>query len=298
MEVVIYADVVFFINLIMDLLIFWMVSKLLKRKTNIFRLLLGAFSASILYCALIFYFNKYYNIFSSFIILMLSLIISFGVRTFKDFIKSLFYAHISAFAVGGFGIALFYFTNIGDLLGNALGFTIEYFSFKILIITISITYIAVKLASIFISKVFMKKHALYLTTITLGDKKVSINTLVDTGNSLYDPITKNPVIIAEFNSIKLFLPEGLRLMFYENKEDDFQRLVESMEEAGTPMIRMIPFKSIGKSSGMLLGFKPDKVEILKDDESIIVSDVLIGIYNLSLSPKGEYQGLLNPEIIK
>ncbi len=57
---------------------------------------------------------------------------------------------------------------------------------------------------------------------------------------------------------------------------------------------MIPFKSLGRANGMLIGFKPDRVAVGADASR---SDVVIGIYNSRLTRDGRYQGLLAPELV-
>jgi stage II sporulation protein GA (sporulation sigma-E factor processing peptidase) len=55
---------------------------------------------------------------------------------------------------------------------------------------------------------------------------------------------------------------------------------------------MIPFSSLGRTNGMMIGFRPDAVIVGEK-----ISDVVIGIYNSRLCRDGRYQGLLGPELI-
>lgn len=41
----------------------------------------------------------------------------------------------------------------------------------------------------------------------------TLNALLDTGNSLYDPITKSPVILVEYTKIQHALPIEIREIF-------------------------------------------------------------------------------------
>ena len=131
------------------------------------------------------------------------------------------------------------------------------------------------------------------------NSNVMLNTLVDTGNTLHEPLSRSPVIIAEFNTVKDFLPDNVRLVFYENNENDLGKILENVtDNSFYGRIRMIPFKSIGKQNGLLIGFRPDKVEIIRDSATMTLKDVVIGIYNSTLSRDGAYQGLLSPELIQ
>lgn len=60
---------------------------------------------------------------------------------------------------------------------------------------------------------------------------------------------------------------------------------------------MIPYKSIGNESGMLLGLKPDYI-ILNEDEKIFIENSVIGVCNEALSSNKIYSGIFGLEILK
>ena len=297
----IYADVVFLINFIMNYLIFWVVSKLTKRRCSWWRLGLGAAVASGLYCILIFVapFRVFVNIFSALVIVMAAIAVTFRPASVKDFLKLIGLTYISAFSIGGAGIGLFYFTNISDVIGNMLSVGVNNFSFTMLLVLSCTTYIALKLGLPLFRRTLIKRQMFCNVKVSVAQEAFSLNGLVDTGNSLTDPLSKNPVIVAEFDGIKNILPEALRAIFYEDKENDILSVVANINDANLHRrIRMIPFTSLGKQNGMLIGFKPDFVEISDDAKSIILKDVVIGIYNYSLSKDGTYNALLGPELLQ
>ena len=45
-------------------------------------------------------------------------------------------------------------------------------------------------------------------SIFIGGKKLDLKALVDTGNSLHDPLSNLPVVIVELDSIKEMLPQN------------------------------------------------------------------------------------------
>ena len=100
--------------------------------------------------------------------------------------------------------------------------------------------------------------------ITAAGKTVRVQSLVDTGHSLYEPITGNPVIVVEYGKLKSILPKDLE-----------RRMC------------VIPFRSVG-SEGMLTGFRPDSVII--DGE--MIKKAVVGIYRGRLSDDGSYVGLV------
>lgn len=301
MQIKIYADIVFFINLIMDFLIFYIVSRLSLNKAKISRIFLGSLFSAFTYCLIIFIpkLGMLYNYFSSFIILSISVYIIFGRLNIKKFIRLIFYSYISAFTIGGLSSALFYYTNTKNIIGNMLGVSIEHFSFKILIISICSVYIIIKFFVEFIRKILVLKQSFYDVTIFFNNNKVNIRTLLDTGNNLEDPISKNPVLVVEFRSIKKLLPDKIQLLFYEKREKDINNILKEIDDTNIKeKIRIIPFKSIGEENGILLGFVPDKIQIDKENHTLELNNIVIGIYNVELSSNGDYQGLLSQEILQ
>lgn len=295
----IYADIVFLVNFIMDVFIFWIVGKLLRQKTRFIKILLGGFVSTLLFCLLIFvpFLNDFYNLPVLIAILMLGIKITFDAKSIREFLKLTVIFNIVSFCVGGMGIAIFYYTNISDVIGNMVGFYIEDFSFKILISVSCFTYLILKIAVNWYKKYAIKKQKFYCIKVFFDDCVEEFVSLVDTGNSLSDPLTENPVVIAEFNSIKAFLPDEIKLLYYENNEPALLTVDFNNDALFYRRIRLLPFSGIGKQNGILLGFRPDRVEIITDDKSIISENIIIGIYNFKLSQNNSYQGLLNPEIL-
>ena len=297
----IYADVVFIINWIMNLLIFRITAMIVKQRPKLWRFISGAGASALLFCLLIFLpaISAYYNIFSALIVLLVGILITFGFLELRELGKIVVFAHISAFAIGGIGSALFFSTNMGNIIGNVVGFGINYFSFRVLIAAACLSYIIIKLILITLNKMTIKKQAIYNIKIINGEHSAELSALVDTGNNLIDPVSKSPVIIAEFMHIYEFLPEKMRQLYADKQEDDLGRIIAAVSgEEIEKSIRMIPFKSLGTENGMLIGFKPDSVLITKESEVVTLSDVVVGIYNLNLTNNGDYQGLLSPSVLE
>ncbi|MCL2698677.1 MAG: sigma-E processing peptidase SpoIIGA [Defluviitaleaceae bacterium] len=295
----IYADVVFAINLIMNAFILWIAAKLRSRYVPPWRILCAGAVMSGLYCLLMFVarLRPFMNIFAAVFIIALGIVVCFRPRDVRELAILTGLAHVAAFALGGIGMALFYFTNIGDMLGNMLTVSYRNFSVHLLLASSCIFYILIRLFARWSNSLAVKKQALYPVKISCGGDDISLTALVDTGNSLRDPISKSPVMIAEFNAVKHFLPDSLKLIFYEKKEDDLDAWVNVLDDGFAGRVRMIPFAGLGIQNGLLFGFRPDKVEVMNDNKTDIFNDVVVGISNFSLSHEGKYQGLLSPELI-
>lgn len=112
---------------------------------------------------------------------------------------------------------------------------------------------------------------IYQTTIYIGQEKIQVKALLDTGNSLMEPISKKPVSIINKSVMEVYL--------------------EELRQHG---FRVIPFHSIGKEHGILEGYEVTQIIITKEERSIVISKGLLGIYEGRLSSSDEYQMILHP----
>jgi len=128
--------------------------------------------------------------------------------------------------------------------------------------------------------------------LEINSKYAYIKGIIDTGNFLREPITKVPVIVVEKESLANVIPEYIldNLDKIINGED-----VELKEFA--PKIRIIPFTSLGKENGILLGIKVDYI-VIEQEENIKINNVIVGIYNGHLSKNGKYKALIGLDLLE
>lgn len=129
--------------------------------------------------------------------------------------------------------------------------------------------------------------------IFYSGKMGKIKTLIDTGNLLKVPITNEDVIIVEKDSLKTILPEEL----LNNVENIISGKWLNSNNIYNYKFKIIPFSSLGKERGILLGFKPDYVKVTTDYETV-KSNVVIGIYDGKLSATNLYNSLIGINILK
>ena len=229
----------------------------------------------------------------SVVIILIGVFITFRPKKVKEYFNIMLICYIAAFSVGGIVLALYYLMPSSYMIGEALKFTVGNFSATILLFSTCTFYILFKLYYARLHRSVVKNQVFYNVTIYSDTNNVKFNALLDTGNSLKDPLNDSPVIVAEFNMIKTFLPKKIREIFEKRRENDLTELVWAAAECEfSTRIRMIPFTSIGKQNGMLCGFRPDKVEISTGNKVFTLKNVIIAIYNFNLSEDGTYHGLL------
>ena len=123
--------------------------------------------------------------------------------------------------------------------------------------------------------------------------------MLDTGNMLKDPITGMPVIIVQKEILKEILPNIILDNLSTIVGGDVPQEVYNDENLQyITKFRLIPFSSIGKENGMLLGFKAKKIEIEQEDIKKVIDNVIVGIYEKNLSKKNEYNALIGLDLLE
>lgn len=181
-----YIDLFFIFNVIMDYIIIMSTNILLKRRTSYIRMILssliGGISSLVLFTSL----NKIVIEIVSIVIMVL---ISFGYKGIRYLINNILYMYVLSTLLGG----IIYLFNIK--VSNSMFLT--YLIIIVISIEIMILYIKEnkKMRSIY--------NNYYKVDIYFKDrKKLSLIGFVDTGNNLYDPYKKRPVIIVHNKYIK------------------------------------------------------------------------------------------------
>jgi len=323
-----YADMLFLVNFIMNTFVLWVVSKVTRKRHNraptskpadrvqkrssfpfaVLKgitkarwLFAGAAIMSLMYTLLIaIEALRFINVaLSSVAILTVGVLVTFRLTSVRDFAKLMVAAYVISFTVGGLGMSLFFLTDIPYavyfIANDWQGFFQEV-SWQLVPVVMVVSYVLIKLGLKIAEMHTLKRQMLCNVQIFMGEQGASLAALVDTGHSLKEPLSQGPVIIAEFEHIKDFLPDGLKVLFYEKQENNLAGFLTGQEGSFYKRIRMIPFTSLGRSNGMLIGFRPDRVAVEGATES--PADVVIGIYNDRLCRDGRYQGLLSPELVK
>lgn len=287
-------------NLIINYIILYAAKRFTRTETSNLRLILASLIGA-LYAFVVFF--PTLKFMAKFIVKIavsvLIIIVAFNPSRMYSFIKQIATFYIVTFVFGGAALAFFYFFDIETFMGGGIFYINGLPSLvKLLIVAIILSSILLKFTWGYIQNIISKERSFIPITIYLNDKEANIMALMDTGNSLKDPISSTPVIIVEFLAIKELLPYNIQNIFIEYKENNLEIISNIMGKATDEIkFRLIPFKSIGVENGMLLGFKPDKVA-LKDEDQTIISNIVIGIYNNTLSPDNKYMALLHPEILK
>ena len=296
MKPVIYIDVLFFVNFFVNFILLAATAGLAgvqaKKPLIIAASGLGALYASFMFFpALSFIYTAFAKLLSS----MAIVAIAYNIRGIRLYFKALGIFYLVTLCFGGGIFALFTFTGLGAATGAVVKNGILYIN-----LPWQLLFIAVCILYFFITRVFKmlvsRKGGVNLIdiNITLNGASVPLKAIIDTGNALYDPISHTPVIVAEYGFLKPILPSEITEAFTdENKIFSY----DNSESALNAGLRLIPFCSVGKENGILLGFKPDLVAYTKNEQTYSTESVIVALCPTPLSKDKSFQALMHPDII-
>lgn len=299
----VYLDVVFLINLIMDYAILWATARLGQLEVNHKRLLAGALVGA-LYCIalLIPSLTFLYSLLFRLILSLLIVSVAFAPLSPLKFIQTCGYFYLIAFTMGGAILGGIYLLSTNPRFFETVSQVVQRLidlPYAWLLVGVAVAIIIGKWGTVWIKQALVKSFFRVPLTICFDGQSLTIPALLDTGNQLKDPLTQAPVIITEYSAVEPFLPDDLKDIFRSSSEIDIKKISKDLANSvWSSRFRLIPFSSIGKQHGMLLGLRPDRITILVDERQVTTRNVVVGIYNKPLCPQGSYQALLHPGLLE
>ena len=292
----IYIDIIIVENLIMNAIILYATGLIAKCKISFLRIFLASLVGAI-YVFLEYIIKINYNL-KIILRILLSIIITFiafNPQTINKMWKELVLFYLTTFTFGGIATYLIYVLKPEKIViknGVFIGNYVLKVIFIGAILGTLILVISFKITKSKISKKDLKRKV----KITLNDKSILLDALVDTGNMLKEPITGDSVIIVEKNALYTILPNDILKNIDKILGGDFNEISEEIKNEYMKKLKIIPFSSLGKQNGMLIGIKPQKIEII-DEQIETKNNAIIGIYNKSLTKRGEYNAIIGPELL-
>jgi len=240
------------------------------------------------------------KIFSNFLLkIILSILIvyvSFYPQNFKKMWKYLIVFYLTSFIFGGVSFFLIYVIKPQNILIRN-GLFLGTYTLKTVLLSAFVALGIVVVAFKFIKSRISKDDLYKNLNIIIDGKKVNMDVMLDTGNTLKDPISQKPVVIVERTSMYGVIPKEVLDNIENILGGDIEKISNEIKERYIKKLKILPFSSLGKENGMLLGIQPDYIEIENEENKKKVEDVIIGIYGKSLTKDGKYKALMGIDII-
>ena len=293
----IYIDVVLLENLIMNSIILFATGIILKEKIKNIRIilasLLGAIYSVISYISVL---QIYASMILKFILSIVIIYIAFNPQNIKRLWKDLLIFYLTSFVFGGVAFALIYIVKPQEILMRN-GLFLGTYPLKTILLGAIIAFIIILMAFRIVKSKITRKDMLCEIQINLNDKNIETTAMIDTGNLLKEPITNTPVIIIEHTLLYECIPKEILNNLDELLGGDFNKIPEKIKKEYMSKLKLIPFSSLGKQNGMLIGIKAEYVQIKQHDNEERKENVILGIYNKSLTKRGEYRALMGIELL-
>lgn len=297
----VYLDVIWALNFMFDSLLLYLTAIILKRETGLWRIFAGGFIGSIIILLAFTPFNEYSgHPFTKLLFSIVMVLAVFGFKRLRYFVKALMTFYFATFLVGGSLIGIHYFINFDFKLSSSVmmasikGFG-DPISWLFVVIGFPLAWHFSKRNVEGIEMTKIQYDSLILVRVVINETEYCFKGLIDSGNQLYDPISKMPVMFISIKDrLDEFPPEISKMA--GNPED----IIMGSESIGVDWehkMRVIPCKVVGQEHQLIIGFKPDRILFEKENEIIEAERGLISFSMQQLSSDGSFQCIVHPKML-
>lgn len=272
----VYADILVIINLIVDYFLLAASAAVLRIKLSVLRQLGGA---SIGALSSLYIFAPNYGIFTNLLfraaVCAIMVLCAFGFRSTKRFLRA---AGVLFLVTCGFGGVITAVWSIFKPHGMTVVNSVVYFNISpaVLISVSVITYLLFMLLNAIFSKTSELADRCEIT-VTAEEKSITMDAIVDTGNSIKDYLSGSEVIIADGEFVKALLGS-------DSPESDIRL---------KSRYRILPLSTVS-GGGTLDGFRCDSAVISDGEHTVKLEKPILAVSKTPL--RDDYQAIVNPEI--
>ncbi len=279
---VVYLDVLFLLNLVVDYLLLLVDARITGEPFYRLRLgggaLLGAIYAAVIFLPGFGWMSHPVCKISAGVAMVL---LAFGASRRLARLTLVFFA-VSA-ALGGVILALQLLGTGGLTLENGVLYT--GFDLRLLLVTVIVAYMAFSLLFCRVARHGGVQRDLCKAEIYLNGQCVSITVLLDTGNTLTEPVRNQPVMVVEGHLLRHILPEGV------DPGDPVGSLGCLESHAWRGKFSLLPYRAVGVACGMLLLVRTERVVVNGREWNRLP----VALSPTSVSDGGGYQGLFGAQ---
>ena len=279
---VIYVDILFLLNLAVNYLILLATAKIAAVYINRLKILLAAaLGGAYAVAAAIMTHSPMQSVWFKIGAAVLMLLVCFGRERGLFRITLIFFAVSAAF--GGIVLA------VSLLGGGGVHEALVPVSLKVLLPSFALSYAA---TALLFKKLGRRRPGGFAKIVIVhAGKRTELTSLIDTGNSLTDPIGGGKVLIAEADALApLFGSKVLNILRSDMSSAEMLEKLSGCDIA----FRLIPYSAVGLRKGLLLAFKPDRVTVNGKTEK----GMLVAISPTRLSEGGLYSAIVGGDFME
>lgn len=260
----VYVESIFLLNIVMNIYLFKLTSKIIQKPTTFLKILGGSVTGAVLFCINLVLQNVFQLpvIFIMFPTSVLTCFIVFRSRSVWELLRQIGYLYTLSFLTGG---AFFFLERTIPFLKSMRD------SIGLILLAGVFVYEAYSWG---IQRIQKKRNCNSCIVKFEGDyEKIQVLALIDTGNSLVEPISGKCVSILE--------------------KQIFDKMTHFMRPE---KLKIIPFHSLGKEQGVMEGYEIEEMEVVRGNEKKMMKHVVLAVYKGKISSKGKYQMILPSEL--
>lgn len=297
MLTIIYPDVLVLQNFCMNYLLLYLTNRLLKLEAKIWRMCLAALVGGIyVMSAFIPGINNLYSFIMKILVSGLMIVIAFSPYKLRDFMKTIIIFYIETFLLGGCIFAIMYMNDYNPEYQGSVFITGNAVVRAYVVGGSIIATLFVKLGFDFFENHYKMQNRCIDVEVIIDGKSCRVTGLIDTGNSLRDPLTNKPITIMYLEAIKDIFPDEVKKRLEQAKTySEFLTCI--LNSVLKPRIRLVPYNALGVENGMLTAVRADVLIASGKNFSSVVKQPVIALYEKPLSSNNEYQALMYPEIL-
>ena len=281
---VIYLDTLFLLNAIIDYLLLLCTAKVAGDPLHRIRYGCGALLGGV-YAVAIFFpnFGFLSQPLCRVAVAVLMVLISFGGASNLLRKTLIFFALSCAFGGGVLAISMLG----GEQMSLQGGVVYSVMDLKMVLLSASACYVVLTIVFRRFGRHTAIGRELVPVKISMDGRQVTLIGLVDTGNTLTDPVSGCPVLVVEGASLGGIFPEGEQLSCQE-LQDPPTTMEKRRGTALAHRFRLLPYRAVGIEMGMLLAIRVVRVDI----NGVSRNGVLVALSPSAVSDGGRYRVLV------
>jgi stage II sporulation protein GA (sporulation sigma-E factor processing peptidase) len=293
--------VIWALNFLFDSLLLYLTAIFLKRGIRLRRILAGGFIGSMIILLSFTPLNVYSSHpISKLMFSILMVLITFGFKRLTFFIKALFTLYVSTFLIGGALMGAHFFIQYdSELTTKVLMSSVKGFGDPISWLFVLIGFpVAWHFSRRNIESMEMTKiqfDQIVKVTIKIENETLILNGLVDSGNQLYDPMSKLPVMFVSIKDQVENVSESIRKL-----ADDPDVIIQGSSEfpeEWQSRLRIVPTRVIGQEHQLIIAVKPESILIEHNGTQYLCEKGLVSFTIKQLSADDAFQCIVHPKML-
>ena len=264
MRYIVYIDRLFLLQLVQSCVLLLLTREFLRSTVTLKRIVFASAAGTLLFCVIFLLSGISRNIKVLLFALcsLATLWLAFRIRTLQVFCRAVILYHAAAFLLAGALYALLHAAGRRPAMTTMQA---------------SLCAVGIGTAALYILRWEKKSAQAVIVTAILedGDVKITLEALIDSGNSLYDPISQRPVCVVEKAALEGKIPLDIPEKF-----------------------RLIPYHSLGKKHGIMQAVEIEKLKVKKEGQELVIEKALLGLYENKVTHSGAYQMILHPALLE